>query len=320
LADHTVVATAPGKLLVAGEYAVLDGASALLVAIDRRVVARTRGGPRGSSPLFVALADELGRRFGASDPRAARALDVEVDSSPLFHGPHKLGLGSSAATVVAATALALGSATSRDELLAIATAAHAAAQSRRGAAGSGADIAACVYGGTIEFARDVGVARRTWPSSVRLVTFFTGEPADTATLVGRVAEARAARSADVDAALAAVASAARAVCQACATHASELAGRALLGALALAANATDQLAAATGVPLVPPCVRTVRARLAPLGGTAKTTGAGGGDVAIAALPSAEDATHIARWIIESGGTPLELAVDEAGVDLRPGVP
>jgi phosphomevalonate kinase len=314
------IATSPGKLLLAGEYAVLDGSSALLVAVDRRAVAHARRGPRGSSPLFVALAAELERRFGASDPRAVRALDIEVDSSRLFDGPHKLGLGSSAATTVAATAFALGSIAARDELLAIATAAHAAAQARRGAAGSGADIAACVYGGTLEFARDAGVTRLTWPSSVHLLAFFTGQSADTPTLVGRVAAARVQAPAAVDAALAAVASAARAACQACATSAPELAGPALLAALALAANATDQLAAATGVALVPACVRAVRTRLAALGGTAKTTGAGGGDVAIVVVPAAEDATNVTRWIIEAGGMPLDLAVDETGVDLRPAVP
>jgi len=42
-AEVTMIATAPGKLILTGEYAVLDGAPALVIAVDRRVVA-TRGG------------------------------------------------------------------------------------------------------------------------------------------------------------------------------------------------------------------------------------------------------------------------------------
>ncbi len=39
------IATAPGKLILMGEYAVLDGAPAVVVAVDRRVIARRHIGP-----------------------------------------------------------------------------------------------------------------------------------------------------------------------------------------------------------------------------------------------------------------------------------
>ena len=97
----------------------------------------------------------------------------------------------------------------------------------------------------------------------------------------------------------------------------EIAGRALLGALALAAHATDQLAEATGLPLVPPCVTRARAALTGMGGTAKTTGAGGGDVAIAVMPVAEDVTVARRLLIEAGCQPLDMSLDQSGVDLQP---
>jgi mevalonate kinase len=93
----------------------------------------------------------------------------------------------------------------------------------------------------------------------------------------------------------------------------------LLAGLALAAAATDQLAAATGVPLVPPAVAAIRSALARLGGTAKTTGAGGGDVAIAVIPATEDAAIAERSIIEAKCLPLILNVDQCGVDLHPDV-
>jgi phosphomevalonate kinase len=313
-----MIATAPGKLILTGEYAVLDGAPSIVIAVDRRAVARHSGAPLGSSPFLASVADEIAARRGVKDRATRAALEISVDSAAFYEKLVKLGLGSSAAVTVAATALALDS-TDRDEVLAVALAAHARAQGSRGARGSGADIAASVHGGTIVFTRAGEAAprieRRRWPSSVAIVPFFTGVPADTAQLVTRVDAARQANRTAVDAALTAVADASRAACAAM-TAPPDLAVVALIGAIALAALATDRLALATGISLVPDCVTAARATLARLGGTAKTTGAGGGDVGIAVVPAAADATAVARLLIEAGCQPLRISLDEAGVDLR----
>jgi len=287
-----MIATAPGKLILTGEYAVLDGAPAIVVAIDRRAIAR-RGGEVTTSPFLLAVAAELGGEAGEIARR------VVVDTSALYDGELKLGLGSSAAATVAATACA---GVPHDQILAIALAAHGNAQALRGARGSGADVAAAVHGGTIAF--EAGRVRRlAWPNGLLLVPFFTGAAADTATLVARVS---ALRTPDVAAALAEIADASRA------------AERALdVQAFARAGAAIDQLARATRIALVPPCVAAARSALAALGGTAKTTGAGGGDVGVAVLPATADATEAARLLIEAGCKPLRLSVDETGVDTRP---
>jgi len=366
-------ATAPGKLILTGEYAVLEGAPALVVAVNRRVVARRRKGPTGSSPFLLALANELELRYGADHPATRAAFEIVVDSREFFVGALKIGLGSSAAVTVAATALALNAGheqvpmIDRDAVLAIATAAHGSAQSSRrrerdsGAhmiiapqpraptadipiattsrdsrtpmvvgtpanvaagsppamtRGSGADIAAAVHGGVIAF-EGGKVTRLAWPQGLRFIPFFTGESADTAELIARVMAARQQRAAEVNAALAAIAKASRAACQACESRTPEIAANALLAALQLAAAATDQLAAATDLVLVPACVTMARKALAKLGGTAKTTGAGGGDVAVAVIPATEDVTVAERLLIEAGCRPLGLSVDTTGVDLQP---
>lgn len=317
-----MIATAPGKLIITGEYAVLEGAPALVVAVDRRVIARRNATPRGSSPFLLAVADEIAARRGAADPAARAALEVSVDSTTFYHRITKLGLGSSAAVTVAATALALGT-VNPEEILAVALAAHARAQGARGARGSGADIAASVHGGTIVFSlpdapggsSPCRIERQRWPGSVTLLTFFTGVAADTAQLVTRVHAARDANRTAVDAALVAIADASRAACAALAAP-SDIAPVALIGAIALAANAMDRLAIATGIDLVPECVTQARAALARLGGTAKTTGAGGGDVGIAVLPATVDSTVATRLLIEAGCQPLRISLDDAGVDIR----
>jgi phosphomevalonate kinase len=319
-----MIATAPGKLIVTGEYAVLDGAPALVTAIDRRAIARRTATPPGSSPFLVAVAEEIAALRGPTDDAARAALAISVDSTAFYHRITKLGLGSSAAVTVAATALALDTA-EKELVLAVALAAHARAQGPRGARGSGADIAAAVHGGTIVYTRTQGgasecrpyrIERRRWPASVAIVPFFTGAAADTAQLVARVEAARETDRALVDAALSAIADASRAACAALAAP-PDVATVALVGAIALAGNAMDRLALATGIDLVPDCVTAARSALARLGGTAKTTGAGGGDVGIAVIPSTVDATVVSRLLIEAGCQPLRIALDDTGVDLRP---
>jgi phosphomevalonate kinase len=317
-----MMATAPGKLILTGEYAVLDGAPAIVVAVDRRVIARRNATPRGSSPFLLAVAEEIAARRGADDPAAHAALEISVDSTAFYHRLTKLGFGSSAAVTVAATALALDT-TDPQEVLPVALAAHARAQGPRGARGSGADIAAAVHGGTIVFsiaepsggAPPCRVERKAWPASVTLLPFFTGAAADTAQLVMRVHAARDTNRAAIDAALTAIADASRAACAALSAP-PDIAPVALIGGLALAATAMDRLALATGIDLVPDCVTAARAALARLGGTVKTTGAGGGDVGIAVLPAAMDATVATRLLVEAGCQPLRVSLDETGVDLR----
>lgn len=318
-----MIATAPGKLILTGEYAVLDGAPALVIAVDRRVVA-TRGRPAHGSPFLLAVARELAVRYGADGVAARAALEIAVDSAAFYAGEHKLGLGSSAAVTVAATALALAihhdpAGLDRAEIFEVAFAAHAHAQGAKGARGSGADIAAAVYGGALAYTMPVavasppGLARHAWPAGVRLIPFFTGVSADTATLVARIAAARVTRPAAVDAALSAIADASREACAALAHP------ETLIDALGAAARATDRLAEASEAALVPPCVPAARSAMQALGGTAKTTGAGGGDVAIAVIPATADVTLATRLLIEAGCQPLRLTVDDQGVDTRPSV-
>lgn len=297
-----MIASAPGKLMLTGEFAVLAGAPALMLAVDRRAVAREAVG--AGSPFLAAIAEELAAR-GLAMPV------ITVDSAAFYTDHCKLGLGSSAAVTVAATALALALArpaqpASRADILEIALAAHARAQRARGAAGSGADIAAAVHGGALAYTMGAAVAPVAWPAALALVPFFTGGPADTVALVTAVDAARRARPAAVDAALAAIADASRAACRAPS-----------VAALAAAADATDQLAAATGVALVPPCVTAARRALQELGGTAKTTGAGGGDVAVAVVPAAADLAAVRARLVAAGGQPLAIRLDDRGVDTRP---
>jgi phosphomevalonate kinase len=173
---------APGKLLLSGAYAVLEGAPALVMAVDRRAVAD------GDQPAVTPT------------PEVLAALEAEeaplVDASALREGAFKLGLGSSAAMLVASLGVArvragddLGLPAVRDEIFGHARRAHAKVQG----GGSGVDVAASVYGGalayTLSSATCGGGAETepvTLPSAIVIDVFWCGAPAVTSGMRARV--------------------------------------------------------------------------------------------------------------------------------------
>jgi phosphomevalonate kinase len=314
------ITSAPGKLLLAGEYAVLDGATAVVIAVDRRATARRAR--RQESPFLDALAAQLRVRLGAHHPSVhACARDIAVDTADFSRGGLKLGLGSSAAATVAAAALALaerdaiaaGDAPSawRDDVFEIAAAAHGDAQGARGSRGSGADIAAATYGGALAYRVAEGAAkwrRLPAPSKVRLLPFFTGHSADTVTMVAKVQHAGAATRP----ALAAIVRASEDLARAFELDDAS----AILQAIRDGGSALAALGEAAGLDLETPSVRAARAALAPFGGAAKTTGAGGGDLAIAMISSEERADEATSALIEAGCQMVPLAIDPRGASVE----
>lgn len=154
--------SAPGSVLLLGEYAVLQpGGLGVAAAVEPRV--RVRASPAanglrvegtdgierfvwraGAGGLLDAVVDACTHALG----RAPDAKVVEVDSSALTRGGRKLGLGSSAAVAVAVTRALLGGAgggVPLDTVFRTALRAHRAAQGGRG---SGYDVAASTFGGT----------------------------------------------------------------------------------------------------------------------------------------------------------------------------
>lgn len=183
-----LIASAPAKLVLLGDYAVLEGARALVQAVDRR--ANVRIVPREDRACDV-YAPDLGihgaRAFIGADgawqwqcdeaskarltlvdhvwqgllseglaPISGQGFDLHLDTSGFFHtdGVSKLGLGSSAAlTVALASALATHAGhddalTDRTQWMRRLLHMHGNWQGGRG---SGVDVAASVAGGLIAY-------------------------------------------------------------------------------------------------------------------------------------------------------------------------
>lgn len=305
------IVVAPGKLFLVGEYAVLDGGPAVLAAVTRQASAQYASEFPDTTPLIAECQRRafaaLGERSAAIPPGSAL-----VDTEQFQFGAVKLGLGSSAAAAVCAVgaifeAAGLSIASNRELLFQTADAAHRAAQ---GGIGSGADVAASVYGGLIRFIctpdAPPSVQYMVPLTSLRVVVFWSGHSASTPALI-RAVQALAIRK--------------RRIYQKHMTALKECADRFIAAMSALDANATVAAADDFGKGLASlgkvadVCIFTpafiAAADLArALGGTAKPSGAGGGDVGIALFGDPAAAQEFVRRC------PAELSVLDVGLDLR----
>ena len=275
--------TAPGKLFFAGEYGVLHGGTAVVAAVDRRVVARFVQGAAASTPVVaeaIAAVRAHCQATGASLPDGA----PEIDSAALSDAGRKLGLGSSAAVAAAAVAVLLEAAglnveAERSLVFTLAERAHRASQGGRG---SGADVAAAVLGGVIAYTRPEGggapsIRPLVPPTHLTPVVVSTGTPSATVGHVTAV-ERLAARDPETHARrLREIRGAADAFLQG--YEAGD--GPGLLQAVGAAHQALAALGRDADLPIVTPALEAAAKLARELGGAAKPSGAGGGDVGVA---------------------------------------
>ncbi len=149
----SLTATAPGKVFLFGEYAVLLGAPALVAAAPPLAEARltTTSGATRRVSLPDRVAEQVARglaRRGAMPPRSRVVVSTEGFVGP---GGRTLGLGSSAAVAAASAKLLVAAAGLDPDEQWVLDAAMAGHSEHQGGIGSGADVAASFTGGVIGF-------------------------------------------------------------------------------------------------------------------------------------------------------------------------
>lgn len=217
-------ASAPGKLVFIGEYAVLHGAPGIAIAVDTRARASVSDLPGADSELVV-TGESHPWRFGWGAggmaewreqpdggqgrilevvagvlrehgllPRTLPALRFTLDSESFrVQGAagtgEKLGLGSSAAVTVALTGALLlrfaAMAPAPERLLPLCLEAHRRFQE---GAGSGIDIAAAVMGGVVGVTTTAGEAtwcELPWLADLQWVALWAGAAASTTAMLTR---------------------------------------------------------------------------------------------------------------------------------------
>jgi phosphomevalonate kinase len=264
-----VIVRAPGKLLLTGAYAVLEGAPAIVLAVDRHAIAD--GATRGP-----ALSSEVRAAFGeVPAPHVdARALADEAG--------HKLGLGSSAAMLVAALGIAgtdrgedLREAGVRQRLFQTARSAHASAQS----GGSGVDVAASIFGGTLRYSLsedEPTIQAVDLPRGVSFTAFWTGSSARTSELRARVDALKARDPRRHAGCLAVLAEAAERAADA--VERGDACG--FVSASQESARGLDELGRAADAPVCTPAMVDLAKEAVNEDGAFLPSGAGGGDVAV----------------------------------------
>jgi phosphomevalonate kinase len=336
-----VEAHAPGKLILFGEYAVLEGAPAVAAAVDRRARVTLQPGEPGRWTIDTGAPGErpLAIPSSGEDPWIVRAIhqtlarlgssvvdapgfDVRVDSKALYEagGAAKLGLGSSAAVVVALGAALrralrasqhVAGASAPDDAFAHDLHVHHALQG----AGSGIDVAVSFHGGVIAFRRgseepaDVRVDPLALPSDLHVACVWTGASTSTASFLGRVRACRAERPDAYGA---------------CVDRLADLAGQARRafeagrgGPLVPLADEYCRAMAALGRTCGIPVVSEAHEALARLargrGAAYKPSGAGGGDVGLLFAGSQgvlQAAVEVAQ---DAGYRVVDLSIGETGV-------
>lgn len=200
---HTVRASAPGKLVLCGEYAVLDGAPAICMAIDRRArVAiatseadhHTVSAPgfsevpgyfedKDGEIVWLAGCPEfrlVGDVWHTANARTNTSLAIVLDSSEFVDAGDgsKIGVGSSAALTVALSAVLSELAETDADASSIAFAAHRRFQD---GLGSGTDVACSISGGLIEYTMGARQPQKLrWPEGLAYAVLWSGVAASTA--------------------------------------------------------------------------------------------------------------------------------------------
>ncbi len=356
---NRIEAQAPGKLVIAGEYAVLEGAPGLAVAVGVRAEARITALPGSGNQLVIPDNGECfrfrwvsgsGPRWDGKSPGAyglpleacaeiltARGLLPRASDLPACEielvttafnrtdasGQRvKLGLGSSAAIVVALTGallrLARGPALSRHELIAICNEAHRRLQ---GGVGSGVDVATAATGGTIavDFSRQpdgtVGAPNAhpvSWPRRLCMVAVWSGQSASTPAMLGRMRTFRASDPVRFAAHMERLgANAGQAVA---AWRAEDVPG--LLGAIVGYESGLRRLDEAAAIGIFSPAHEKLREIALRHGAVYKPSGAGGGDFGIALTDSREVERALRAAYTADGFLLLDAELRAPGLSVR----
>lgn len=342
-----IAASAPGKLVLLGDYAVLDGAPALAVAVNRRarVVLETRddntieiaapdlgiaaaharldadGGLCWSS---AADAERLGLVAGLWQALADAAMaprtgmHLHLDTVGFFETREgerrKLGLGSSAALSVALVAALLRAGghefDASSTWLARLLAWHSAWQGGRG---SGVDLAASLAGGLIVYRRGDESSPPTmrpanWPpAGAPMVFVWSGQSVSTGGYLARLDAWKQAHAADYAARLGELRALAESMPTALAGSAADF-----VALVAAYGASLQRLAEASGLEIFSPAQR-VTAQLAAREGAAFKPCGAGGDLGIVVADAAPQLERVRRAMMAAGLHVEGLAVDPLGV-------
>jgi phosphomevalonate kinase len=348
-----VLAQAPGKAVLIGEYAVLHGAPALAMAVNRHARVRIRacaadqcrvsapqlgsepvgfsvesgslawdieaaGWPalRQSATMLSFLHGLVVERFGDPGP-----FSLEIDTGELFidtaAGPVKLGLGSSSAVAVALDAglrrFAGGPAESGLSMRALRRLLRPYRRGQDGQ-GSGIDLASCLCGGVIAYQRHDDEPVVSRLSLPENLALMFIWTGQAASTPDLLEQYQAWRRREAAEAGSLQADMTR-VCQAAQAAMIKGDAEALVEHFRCYGGLMGTMGGLMGVDLLGAEHGRVRARAEQLGLAYKPCGAGLGDLGMVAAADPARLHDMRRWLDQSGIPVLPLAMDAQGVQV-----
>jgi phosphomevalonate kinase len=331
-------ASAPGKIMLCGEYAVLAGAPAIVTAVDRRARVVVEPIP-GAEHLLIApglvsgslrfhrdgkvgyrwsgdryrLVEEVLEAFGGLP---AQSLSMHLDTQA-FRDPEtgrKFGLGSSAALTTALVAALDALLHTGLDVQMTSAKAHRNYQSGNG---SGADIAASFSGGTIRFQRaDAKQGDRPrvqavhWPAGLEYRVLWSGRASDTA---AKIRQLEALKAMECKSAYALAASA-TVVADSWGTSSAD----AVLGALRNFVRDLQHFSADQHVGIFDAGHQELVVPAESRELVYKPCGAGGGDIGVVFGTSASALNMFCDYASAGGFTCLDMSVAARGVSIEQG--
>jgi phosphomevalonate kinase len=325
-------ARAPGKLVALGEYAVLDGAPAVVLAIERYVEASIEPSTDGRCKLITRSSAIVERRFAPGETSGSPLVDIvataaprlawlgTIDSRVFFEHRGKLGLGSSAAVLCAWAGAFTAFARERGAAVPTPTAAALIDLHRQfqGGKGSGLDVAASYTGGAITYRTSgpgppqIGSVRL--PNSVGFAGIFAGRSASTPDLIAHFRAWRRDRPREATALVRRLT--ALAECGCAALDGENAAG--WLEAFAAYGRGLQELGEAMGADIVTAEHREVGAEASRHGVAYKISGAGGGDLGLACTGDSERLAAFKRSVADRGFRVINVSLADHGLQVAHG--
>lgn len=322
---ETIKISAPGKLMLFGEHAVVYNRPCIVTAVDQRIVVAVQPienlvleinapdvGIKGYQKKICSLSVDdnvpKGARFLETAVKSFFAkyntqFGIKVNTQAGFSS--EFGFGSSSAVTVGvlkALAEITGKKITNQELFDLSYQTIQEVQKT----GSGFDLAAAIWGGTIYFKTGGEAIESLEVRKLPFVVGYTGVKADTPTLIRQVADLRKRDKRRIENIFDQIASLAEEAKQALMTRDWKRAGRLM--------NLNQELLEKLKVSTSKLMILIEAAREAGAYG-AKLSGAGGGDCMIALVPERKK-KEVEEAITKAGGTVLKVKTNAGGVRLE----
>ena len=322
---------APGKLFWIGEYAVLEGAPAVVTAVNKGAYFHKKKANKTTltftSSLFQKefIARNSKGEFTNDDrPQTAliRAvltvldekkvlrkdgLKIEIDTLALSGQNSKFGLGSSGAVAAGLTSILAKKSCSKKQIVTLALEAHHRFQ---GKIGSGADVYASLYGGILKMENGQCSKIKTH-LKMETAVIYTGFSASTPKMVRAIRVWKKNNTFQANTLFTQLKA-----CASAGVHALEKANiQAWLEAVKQYAKLEQAITNASGVPIINKAVQSAMDLAHQYGYVAKPSGAGGGDIVVAfADPTQIDSVFTQKQVPKNSNlTLLPLSIESSGV-------